>query len=92
MNATNFTEKSVTVSKGSSLSLVNSSSVIHIISNGTWENGTTPKPGAEPGAPKVSNMTVATGQTEKVGPFTTAGTFQLLCTVHPGMNLTVIVK
>jgi plastocyanin len=27
-----------------------------------------------------------------IGPFTTAGTFKFSCTVHPGMNLTVMIQ
>jgi len=90
MGATNFLQSSVTISKGSMLTLIDDEQVEHIINNGTWVNGS-PKTGKEPGAPTV-NETFNGGDSHDVGPFTTAGTFQLYCTIHTGMNLTVTVK
>jgi plastocyanin len=90
MNSSNFEQSSVTLSKGSSLTLVDDAAVIHIIQNGSWQNGNA-KPATEPGAPKV-NQQFSGNDTHSVGPFNTAGTFHLYCTVHVGMNLTVIVK
>lgn len=90
-NAT-FTQPSVTISKGSSLNLIDDVAVTHIIANGSWDNGTA-KPATESGAPTVSNvMFSSAGQSQAVGPFTTAGTFHLYCSIHPGMNLTVTVQ
>lgn len=92
MGNTNFTQSSVTISKGSSLNLVDDVAVTHIISNGSWVNGT-PMPATEPGAPTVSNVQfTSAGQSQAVGPFNTAGTFHLYCIVHQNMNLTVIVQ
>ena len=89
---TNFTQPSVTISKGSSLNLIDDGAVTHILQNGSWVNGT-PMPATEPGAPTVNNLQfTAAGQSQTVGPFNTAGTFHVYCTVHPGMNLTVIVQ
>jgi plastocyanin len=89
---TNFTQSSVTISKGSSLNLIDDVAVTHIISNGSWVNGT-PMPATEPGAPTVSNVQfTSAGQSQTIGPFTTAGTFHLYCTVHQNMNLTVMVQ
>ena len=90
MNDSNFVQPSVTISKGSSLTLVDDSAVVHIVTNGTWDNGMQ-NPKKEAGAPTV-NEYFQGNDTKTVGPFNTAGTFQLYCTVHPGMNLTVIVK
>jgi plastocyanin len=90
MNNTNFTQPSVTISKGSSLNLVDDATVAHIIQNGSWDNGT-PKPATEPGAPTV-NVQFQGGDSHMVGPFNTAGTYHLYCTIHAGMNLTVIVQ
>ena len=45
----------------------------------------------ESGAPTVTNVQV-TSSTVSIGQFTTAGTYHIFCTVHPNMNLTVIVK
>ncbi len=92
MGQTNFTQASLTISKGSSLNLINDTAVTHIIANGTWEQNTA-QPGAEPGAPTVNNLQFsAANQSQTIGPFTTAGIFHLYCVVHPGMNLIVTVQ
>ena len=90
MAGASFLVPSVNVKKGEMLTLVDDSSAQHIIKNGTWA-GTTPKPKTESGAPTV-DLTLNGNDSAPVGPFSTAGTFQLYCTIHPGMNLTVIVK
>jgi hypothetical protein len=66
------------------LLLVDDVSVLHILANGTA------KPASEPGAPTVNNVQV-NGNSIQIGPFNTAGTYHIYCTVHQGMNLTVIV-
>ena len=92
MGETTFLQPSVTISKGSSLNLIDDVAVLHIIGNGSWVNNTI-KPAREPGAPVVNNLQFnAAGQSMAVGPFTTAGTFHLYCSVHLNMNLTVIVQ
>jgi plastocyanin len=92
MGNTNFTQPSVTISKGSSINLIDDVAVTHIISNGSWVNGT-PMAAIEPGAPTVSNVQfTSAGQSQTIGPFNTAGTFHLYCTVHQNMNLMVIVQ
>ena len=89
---TNFTQSSVTISKGSSINLIDDAAVTHIISNGSWVNGTA-KPATEPGAPVVSNLMFnSAGQSQTIGPFNTAGTYHFYCSVHSNMNLTVIVQ
>ncbi len=86
MGQTNFTQASITISKGSSLNLINDTAVTHIIANGTWEQNTAR-------APTVNNLQFSTAnQSQTIGPFTTAGTFHLYCVVHPGMNLIVTVQ
>jgi plastocyanin len=92
MGETTFLQSSVTISKGSSLNLIDDVAVTHIIGNGFWVNGVI-KPAIEPGAPTVNNLTFnSAGQSMTVGPFNTAGTYHLYCSVHPNMNLTVIVQ
>ncbi len=91
LGLTNFLQSSVTISKGDSIKLIDDASSIHIISLGSWVNGK-PVPAAESGAPPVNNVQVTNQQSQTIGPFTTAGTYHLYCTIHPGMNLTVIVK
>jgi plastocyanin len=62
-----------------------------VIANGTWESNGNAKYAVEAGAPKI--VTRFDGEdSHRIGPFTTAGTFHLYCTVHQGMNLTVVVQ
>lgn len=86
----NFVQPSITISKGDSVTLVVDDSVAHSIRNGTW-SGPNQVLKKEPGAPDV-NVNLNGGDSASVGPFNTGGQFLLLCTVHAGMNLTVIVK
>lgn len=91
MEGDNFKQASVTLQKGQSLILVNDSGAPHYIANGTWKNGS-PDTQKEAGAPAVDNVQIDGNATQSIGPFNTAGTFHLYCTIHPGMNLTVIVQ
>ncbi len=92
MNDINFVVPSITITKGSSITLISDTGVAHIISNGKWVNDI-PEPNKEAGAPLVNNLMFSdAGQSQTVGPFNTAGTFHLYCSVHTGMNLTVTVK
>lgn len=91
MTANNFAQPSVTISKGSSINLIDDTSDVHIISNGSWVNGS-PQPKVESGAPVVSSLQFSGNDSHAVGPFNTAGTYHLYCTVHQNMNLTVIVQ
>jgi plastocyanin len=90
MSAGSFTQSTVTISTGSKLLLVDDTSSLHILGNGTWQNRVA-KPGREPDAPEIKNVSVSGNQIE-VGPFTTAGTYHIYCVVHPGMELTVVVQ
>ena len=90
MAGASFLETSVNVKKGDMLTLIDDSTAMHIIKNGSW-NGNTPEPKAESGAPTV-DVTLNGNDSATIGPFNTAGTFQLFCTIHPGMNLTVNVQ
>jgi plastocyanin len=92
MGETTFLQPSVTISKGSSLNLIDDVPVLHIIGNGSWVNNVA-KPAIETGAPTVNNVQISSaGQSITVGPFNTAGTYHLYCSVHLNMNLTVIVQ
>src|SRR5579859_2107319 len=92
MNGTSFTQASITIKKGQSVTLVDDDALTpHIIANGTWENNTA-KPAKEAGAPEVSNVQIGGNSSQAIGPFNTSGTFHLYCTIHPGMQLTVIVQ
>src|SRR6266487_678002 len=87
MSYQTFVQSSMTISKDGSITLADDVAVPHHIANGTWDN-TTAKPMKEANAPSVDVQ--LTGQDQQViGPFTTAGTYHLYCTIHPRMNLTV---
>ena len=88
MGPSNFVQSCATVSKGSKLTLVDDVQVLHIITNGMWDSSGTPHPAKEPGAPVVPNLTISGGSAQ-IGPFNTAGTFHIFCTVHVSMNLLV---
>ncbi len=90
LGISNFAQSTVTISKGSTLLLIDDGQFPHILQNGVWMNNA-PHPAKEPGAPAVQNVSV-NGNSVEIGPFTTAGTFHIYCTIHPGMNLTVIVQ
>ena len=87
MDASNFVQKCVNIPKGSKVSLVDDVQVLHIITNGQWVNDT-PKLSVQPGAPTINNVNISGGSAD-IGPFNTAGKFNVLCTVHVGMNLVV---
>ena len=91
MNDTNFIQASLTIKKGERITLIDDSLTPHIIANGIWENGTA-KPAREPGAPEVKDVQINGYSQDAIGPFTTAGTYHFYCTVHPGMNMTVVVQ
>ena len=87
MSSSNFKQPCVNISKGSKVMLVDDVQVLHIITNGQWVNGN-PQLAVQPGAPTINNVTISGGSAE-IGPFNTAGKFNVLCTVHVGMNLVV---
>jgi len=92
MGTVSFVQDTVTVTKGKKLKLVDDGSVEHNLSSGLWVNG---QPGLRQlaGGPVVNNVDLKdTGATVEIGPFTTTGTYYILCTLHAGMTLTIIVK
>lgn len=91
MNDSNFDQSSITIKKGEDITLTNDTAAIHIIDNGTWDSNGNARSVKEPGAPPV-DLEMDGYANKKIGPFSTAGTFQFYCTIHPGMKLTVIVK
>ncbi len=87
--AASFTPDAVIVPKGEKLRIVDDTSILHILSNGTWGQNA-PRPGQEAGAPKVDNLQISGGSVE-IGPFPTSGTFHIFCTIHLNMVLTIFV-
>jgi len=91
MKDTDFTQHVITIKKGERLILASDSPALHVVDNGSWDASGNPILNVEAGAPKVS-ITVAGNSQQSIGPFPTAGTFHLYCSIHPHMNLTVVVK
>ena len=91
LNDAQFVQASITIKKGERLTLIDDVLTPHIIANGTWENGTAHS-ATEPGAPQVKDVQINGNSSQTIGPFTTAGTFKLYCTIHSGMNVTVVVQ
>lgn len=85
-----FQESCVNVTKGSKLTISPAQTSLHIFFNGTYVNGN-PQPAKESGAPTVNNLQESTSPVT-IGPFNTAGTFHIYCSVHPNMDLTIYVK
>jgi plastocyanin len=81
----------VLVPKGSKLLLVNDTNVEHNLENGSWTSSGTAVTRAEPGAPVLHNLD-STGGSLEIGPFSSAGIFHIYCTIHTGMNLTIVVQ
>ncbi len=90
MGAMDFLQHTVTLHKGDTLTLVNDTASVHIITNGSWVNGVA-KPAQEPGAPTVNHQFTG-NDSAIIGPFNTTGTFHLYCPIHQNMNLTIIVQ
>lgn len=92
MTDMNFAQSSITLPRGSTLTLVNDSSAPHVLANGSWMNGN-PQTMHEQGMPAVmANMQVMGNGSQTIGPFPAAGTYHFYCTVHSGMNLRVVVQ
>lgn len=86
-----FSQSSISLTKGQSLTIVDSGTYHHNLSMGQWVNGT-PLIQNQPGAPTLVNKDInASGATVVIGPFTTAGTFYLMCSLHHNMQLKIIV-
>lgn len=88
---TTFEQTCITLTKGSSLKIVQDQTTVHIFDYGQWD-GNTAKPETAPsGAPEVNNLQLS-GQSVSIGPFTAAGDYNIYCTIHPGMMLKITVK
>src|SRR5713226_169204 len=86
-----FVQNVVLVPKGSKLLIVDDGSIEHVLQNGMWDTSGTPHAAAEPGAPAVQNVDI-TGGSREIGPFPVAGVYHIYCTLHQGMNLTIVVQ
>jgi len=90
MGGATFLQSSITIHKGDMLNVVDDSASPHVIINGS-SAGSIQKPAKESEAPTV-NLSFKGNDSGAAGPFTTADTFHLYCTIHQAMNLTVVVQ
>ncbi len=90
MGGASFIQSSVTLKAGQQLNLVDKAASTHIVVNGSWVNGKQ-VPKVEPGAPTI-NITFNGNDSSLTPAWTTPGTYHIYCTIHTGMNLTVIVQ
>jgi plastocyanin len=84
-----FSPMAITVPPGGKLEFVDDANIPHQLTYGVWNNGRT-QVATPANAPALNNRTISSGSFE-IGPFTTAGTYHILCVIHPGMELTVTV-
>jgi hypothetical protein len=82
-----FTKDTVYLHEGQRLTLFNDSPVVHVIGPGTNQHVVSP----EHGNPMTGFHLMQTNSSYTTPPWNTIGTFYLTCSVHTGMNLTVIV-
>lgn len=92
MGGASFAVPSITIKRGDTLTLIDDAPSPHEIYNGSWVSNTNAVKKAESGAPVANDIKFAGNDSAPLGTFNTAGTFHYYCSVHPGMNLTVIVQ
>jgi hypothetical protein len=82
-----FAKEAVTLHRGQRLTLVNNSNAVHVIGPGRDTHIVSP----EHGVPMTGFHLMQTNAVYTTGPWMTLGTFYLTCSVHPGMDLKVVV-
>jgi plastocyanin len=82
-----FAKDHVTVKCGDTLTMVNNSRWVHIIGPGS--GGTIVH--APKGVPVTDRVLTETDDTYTTGKWTVPGKYQLTCSVHPDMTVTVVV-
>jgi plastocyanin len=87
MSFMDFTQTVVTLHRGDKLTVVNSSRDIHSI--GPGQNGQIVSPVR--GEPMTGYHLMGTNDVYTTGPWQTPGTYHVTCSIHPMMNLTVVV-
>jgi plastocyanin len=83
-----FTTEKITLKCGQTLTMENSSRYVHII--GPGDDGNFDVNG-DPGVPIASRKLMETNNIYTTGAWTKPGTYHVTCSVHPTMNLEVVV-
>jgi plastocyanin len=87
MFTADFNKEAVTLHRGERLTLINDSNAVHVVGPGRNSRIASP----ERGVPMTGFHLMQTNGSYTTGPWMTVGTFYLTCTVHPGMDLRVVV-
>jgi plastocyanin len=84
-----FSQEKVTVRRGGTLTFVNDSGWLHVI--GPGDEG---RIGTQAGSARMGTRGAflsESGATFTTGPWNTPGTYHVTCSLHPEMNITVVV-
>lgn len=91
LSSATFAPDIIALHTGETLTVVDDSPTPHILANGSWSASNQAQAATESGAPTINNVEL-NNNTKVFGPYTTPGTYHIYCTVHPGMNLTIVVQ
>lgn len=91
LESASFVPTIIALHSGDKLVIVDDVPVPHTLTNGSWSASNQPVPGVESGAVVLNNVQL-NNNSVTVGPFSTPGTYHIYCTLHPGMNLTIVVQ
>ncbi len=89
MEQDNFDRSTVVLRVGQKLELVNNSNFLHVVAAG--RNARVARPAGEPPLGSRGVVSVPRGTVYQTMSWNTPGTYHVTCTLHPDMNLTVIV-
>lgn len=89
MEQVEFDRESITIRQGQQIEFVNNSNFLHVIAPGNRARVADGVGVPSFGADNVRSM--ARGEPYLTAPWDTPGSYQLTCTLHPEMNLTVVV-
>ncbi len=84
-----FRESRVTIPRGGTVTFYNDSGFLHVL--GPGDDG---RFASEPGSAQLGTRGAAlseTGDTYVAGPWNTPGTYHITCSLHPEMNITIVV-
>lgn len=86
-----FSVQSITIKKGSTITFVDDSNngALHILVIG--QNAQQESENGSPDFHGASGVRIDVGDAWTTPPWNVAGTYHIACTIHPAMNLTVIV-
>lgn len=89
MTQEGFARSTITIAAGSSLTFVNNSRYLHVLAFGT-ERGTPAGAPVFHGA--YGTQVSQSGDRYTTAAWTTPGVYHVICTLHPEMTLTVVVR